>query len=304
MTIQETLAEGIALLKSPCDFAFIDTPVLDASILLADMLEADKAKLILRGNEPLAEKDRIKYKTLLERRRSGECVAYILGHKEFRGLRFSVNPFVLVPRPDTETLVEAALEYIDSQQAYAQDSKSLALLDLCTGCGALAISLMNERPMLSATASDISVEALETARLNAKRLLPETGAVNFIQSDLFEKITGRFDIIVSNPPYVSTGDLPDLAPEVRREPDIALDGGEDGLCVIGKIIMQAQAYLFPGGALLLEAGTIQMPTIRTLLETHGFVGIRVQKDLTGRDRVISCSYSGANQNDGMGRVPS
>ena len=142
MTIQEALAEGIGLLKSPCPEASIDTPSLDASILLADTLGIDKTALVLGGNKAIPENDREKFKTLIERRRCGECIAYILGRKEFRGLLFSVNPHVLVPRPDTETLVEAALEHIDSQHAAlssGHENNNLAILDLCTGSGALAI---------------------------------------------------------------------------------------------------------------------------------------------------------------------
>ena len=290
MTVQETLAEGKKLLESPSTASFIDTPSLDAALLLAEILHVNRSELIARGNEITAEEDREKFLRLIERRKSGECVAYILGRREFRGLEFSVNSHVLVPRPDTETLVEAALEYIDSLRGQGQN---LSLLDLCTGSGALAISLKNECPFVCITAADISSPALETARLNAARLLDtrfadgQRNSVRFIQSDLFEKIDSKFRIIVSNPPYVPSGDLPALAPEVRREPRLALDGGKDGLELIRKIITQTPEYLLPGGVLLLEADAGQMSDIRALLETHGFTGVRIHKDLTGRDRVIS-----------------
>jgi len=289
MTIRETLAEGIKLLTAPSESALIDTPSLDGTILLAHTLGCDRTELILRDNEPISEKSTKEYKTLLERRRSGECIAYILGYREFRGLRFSVSPHVLVPRPDTETLVEAALEYIDLEK----DTENLFVLDLCTGSGALAVSLKYERPFLHVTASDISPQALEIAILNSKLCLqsktldPSPQSLYFIQSDLFENISGRFNIIVSNPPYVPSGELAGLAPEVQREPALALDGGEDGLFFYRAIIAQAPKHLLPGGVLLFEAGPEQMPAIRELLEAHGFYSVRLYKDLGGRDRVIS-----------------
>jgi release factor glutamine methyltransferase len=284
MTVREILLEGTALLKSPCSSALIDTPALDAALLFAEVLHTGREDLIVRGNETLAERDRERFFSLLERRRAGECVAYILGRKEFRGLEFIVNPGVLVPRPDSETLLEAALEHIMPEQ------EGFSVLDLCTGSGALAVSLKKERPLLSVFASDISPEALETAALNAARLLGEA-AVNLFHSDLFENINGRFNIIISNPPYVPSGELSSLAPEARREPRLALDGGGDGLELIRKIIGRAPAYLFPGGVLLLEAGSDQMPVIKILLEKHNYRHIKIQKDLAGRERVISAEIA-------------
>ena len=314
MTIRETLAEGKRLFESPSPLSFIDTPALDAALLLGEVMCKSRTELIVHDNDPLGEAERENFFRLLERRKNGECVAYILGRREFRGLEFTVNPNVLVPRPDTETLVEAALEYIDTIQNsshkehegtkrdaefanYAHTSvppclreSSFRLLDLCTGSGALVISLKNERPFLDVTASDISSGALETAALNAARLL-DTGfnTVRFIHSDLFENIHGKFDIIVSNPPYIPSSELSGLAPEVRGEPQLALDGGGDGLELIRKIISRAGEYLFPGGIILLEASPEQMPVIMRLLETHGFGEARIFRDLTDRDRVIAAS---------------
>jgi len=289
MTIQEALSKGKRLLKSPCHEALIETPDLDASLLLAETLHLSREGLVLSGEEPITESSFEKYSNLLERRRSGECVGYILGRKEFRGLEFIVNRNVLVPRPDTETLFEAAMEFI------AQNTeKNLSVLDLCTGSGALAISLKKEYPSLSVTASDISAPALETAALNAGRLLCGESAVNFIHSDLFESIRGRFNIIVSNPPYIPSGEISNLAPEVRFEPWIALDGGEDGLALIRRIVAEAPAHLLPGAVLLLEAGPEQMPRIKTMLENNGFAGVRLHRDLAGRERVISGRLSRAN----------
>jgi len=285
MTIRQILTEGKRLLSLPCEEALIDTPSLDADLLLAETLKTNREKLIANGNETIADDDGEKFFELLKRRRSGECIAYILGRREFRGLMFTVNPAVLVPRPDTEMLVEAALEFIDlRQKAVSSDQKQISLLDLCTGSGAVAISLKNERPFISAAASDISGEALKAAKLNGEKSAQETV---FIQSDLFENICGKFDIIVSNPPYVPSGEMASLAPEIKREPAIALDGGKDGLDFIKKIIQAAPEHLFPQGALILEAGSEQIPHIAVLLENQGFIKIKVFKDLSGSERVIS-----------------
>ena len=291
MTLQTALAEGKRLLKDPCPEAFIDTPELDATLLLAETLHLRREELILRGEDPITEADNAKYNSLLERRRSGECVAYILGRKEFRGLEFTVNPTVLVPRPETETLLEAALDCVDSLAA--QGICSPSVLDLCTGSGALAISLKNERLFVNVTASDISAEALETVALNVARLtenrlrFPGEPAVNLIRSDLFENIPEKFNIIISNPPYIPTGKLSALAPELQREPRLALDGGEDGLDLIRTIISKAPGHLLSDGFLLLEAGPEQMPEIRILLENNHFGEVTIRKDLAGLERVIS-----------------
>ena len=289
--------KGKRLLATPCPTALIETPALDAALLLAETLQTGREQLIRRENETVMEADCGRFFKLLERRRSGECVAYILGRKEFRGLVFNVNPGVLVPRPDTETLAEAALEYIDSIAANRKNMKNISLLDLCTGSGALAISLKNERPFLSVSASDISPEALDTAALNAARLLEYRQATNhgketmvaLIQSDLFENIQEKYDIIISNPPYVPSHELPELPPEVRMEPAIALNGGKNGLEIMGKIIKQASNFLYPQGVLILEAGSGQMQSIRKLLKTCNFNNIKIKKDLAGLNRVISAN---------------
>ena len=291
MTIQEVLTEGKRQLSSPCPGALIDTPALDAVLLLAEVLHMNHEGLVIHGNDPVTEKNRKVFLSFLERRRNGECVAYILGRKEFRGLVFAVNHNVLVPRPDTETLVEAALGFIGEKE-------NLSLLDLCTGSGVVAISLKNERPSLKVSASDISAGALDIARLNTIRLLDgrlldrrpvnsSRNKIQFFQSDLFETIDERYDIIVSNPPYIPQDKLETLAPELRLEPQIALDGGEDGLILIKKIIARSPDHLLPGGVLLLEADPGQMTDIETLLKKYNFGEIALYKDLAGRDRVIS-----------------
>jgi release factor glutamine methyltransferase len=215
----------------------------------------------------------------LDRRIFGECVAYITGYKEFWGLPFAVNPSVLVPRPDTETLIEAALTYIDILP------RSAALLELCTGSGAIAVALKYEHPSLTVTASDISKDALAVARANAARNHTD---INFIESNLFDNIPGCFDIIVANPPYVPSAVIDTLQAEVRREPRIALDGGNDGLAIIKRIVEGAKKRL--KFALLMEASPEQIPLIAGLLQANGYGDVRVFKDLAGQDRVIGGGF--------------
>lgn len=312
MTITEALAGGTARLKAEC----IENPGLDAALLLAETLKLSREKLIQRGPDPLEEADCRRFFEFISRRIAGECTAYILGRREFRGLDFLVNPAVLVPRPDTETLVEAALRELGMMtedlevkntgiagiapsrpQTFSQSPLSFnpALLDLCTGSGAVAIALKHECPGIEVFASDLSPEALKTARLNAARLLgteletPETEpkpAITFIQSDLFTRIPRRFHLITANPPYVKAGELAGLPREVRGEPRLALDGGEDGLDLIRAIISGTPDHLFPGGLLLLEADPRQMPCTASLLEQQGFQDIQTYRDLSGAERVI------------------
>ncbi|GHT93429.1 release factor glutamine methyltransferase [Spirochaetia bacterium] len=299
MTIREALAQGSGLLKS----AQVDTPALDAGLLLAEVLNTSRVGLIAAGPEPLSEEDYRRFRAFLERRLSGECVAYILGRKEFRGLEFTVTPAVLVPRPDTEILVEAALEKLAESNSQLGPQTQLKVLDLCTGSGVVAISLKHELPELEVWASDISEAALEVARANAARLLGAElnsgteSAIRFIKSDLFNRIGadrtgGPFHLIVSNPPYVCTKEIETLSPEVRREPLLALDGGGDGLDLIRRIIAEAPEHLFPGGRLLLEADPRQMKAIAALLEIEGYKDILILRDLSGQERVIGARNSG------------
>ena len=302
MTIGEVLIEGKKRLSLPCSTACISTPALDASLLLSEVLQLSRANLTLKSNETASETDEKKYYKLLERRRSGECIAYILGRKEFRSLDFTVSPDVLVPRPDTEILVEAALEYIDLLKG--KTGESISVLDLCTGSGAIAISLLNECPFITISASDISKPALVIAALNAEKIFPNTVSeheakqeksaqkIKFIHSDLFTDITGKFNIIVSNPPYVPSGILTSLAPEVHLEPKLALDGGEDGLDLIRIIIAKAKTHLVIGGVLLLEADPAQMRSIETIFENNNFCRIKIYKDLAGLDRIIAADFAG------------
>ena len=310
MTIREALNEGSAALAA----AGIENSGLDASLLLAETLNINRSSLIA-AIEPVTEAQFADFRNLIQRRLAGECTAYILGRKEFFGLEFLVNPSTLVPRPDTETLVEAALEEVGSREwgvgsggskreRLAITNPSLCVLDLCTGCGAIAIALKHTMPELEVWATDISAEALEVAQANAARLLPPD-AIHFCCGDLFEaysEMPRRLDykqqppisdphsplpIILSNPPYIPSAEIAGLTPEVRREPILALDGGDDGLVIIRRIISGAPQLLCPGGVLLLEADPRQMKPIAALLSQAGFTGIQTRRDLSGSERVIS-----------------
>jgi release factor glutamine methyltransferase len=307
LTVREALASGTGVLKA----AGVENPGLDASLLLAEVLGVSRSSLTAAGPDPLTENSFAAFNGFIKRRLDGECVAYILGRKEFYGLEFLVNPAVLVPRPETETLVEIAKGIGGVVNKYSRlprrkDCEQLSpvpspqspvpimrVLDLCTGSGAVAIALKHERPEWEVWATDISAQALETAKTNAARLLPPD-SINFCQGDLFESLhcslptahCSLFTVIVSNPPYVPTAEIARLSPEVRGEPALALDGGGDGLDVIKKIITKVPEFLRPGGMLLLEADPRQMEKIAGLFEENGFTGIKTYNDLSGRERVI------------------
>jgi len=279
MTIREVLAEASAVISS-----------LDASLLLASVLHVNRSSLIAAGGEPLGEASLSAFRALIQRRLDGECVAYIVGRKEFYGLDFVVSPAVLVPRPDTETLVEAALDFC------REWGKTVRVLDLGTGSGAIAIALKHTIPELEVWATDISAEALAIAQANAARLLPPN-SIHFYQGDLYKALPYSlirqcrtptpYSLHISNAPYIPTAEIAGLAPEVQREPLIALDGGSDGLGIIGRIISGAPQFLCPGGALMLEADPRQMERIVALLRQTGFTDIHTRRDLSGNERVIT-----------------
>jgi release factor glutamine methyltransferase len=290
VTVREASAAGTARLAE----AGVDVPALDASLLLSHVLGTDRAALYARGPDPVPSEAEAAYADLIVRRAAGTCVAYLVGYKEFRDLLFAVSPAVLVPRPDTETLVEAALSWIDDRLS-AGSGRPLRVLDACTGSGCVAVSLKAERPALSVSACDVSEAALEVARNNARTLLgdPAEGGrvaageapVSFYLSDLLSGVPGSFDLIVSNPPYVPAAEIDRLSAEVRGEPRLALDGGEDGLDLVRRLIAEARDRLNPGGRLLVEAGWDQSPEICRLLSAAGFGRIESYRDLGGHERV-------------------
>jgi release factor glutamine methyltransferase len=291
MTIKAALIEA----KEALTDAHIESAALDAAILLSHALHISRSQLAVSFDKTIDDKTSDLYKNYIECRAGGECSAYITGHKEFRYLDFLVDKAVLVPRPETETLVEAALECIDRGQNKAGGAQKITVLDLCTGSGAIALSLCHERPNIEMTASDISKPALRITKKNYHHCLlhsppPTTHySLHFIQSDLFQNITGTFDIIVSNPPYIAHEKIKTLSREVQNEPHLALDGGPDGLDLIRKIIVDAKEHLSPNGTLLIEADPGQMTLIAEYLTKAGYKNSAVKKDLAGADRVITAT---------------
>lgn len=262
-----------------------ETPFLDALLLLAESLGAPKEKVLAMLPERAEDVPEAFYR-MVERRRRGESVAHILGRREFYGREFLVREGVLSPRPDTEILVEAALGEGDRLQS---DGGSLRVLDLCTGSGAVAISVAAERPGWTVAASDISPIALELARDNAERLVPDAPIV-FVESDLFARIEGTFDLICSNPPYVPRREASALVAGGWKDPLLALDGGEDGMEFIRAIIERCAEFLSTNGVLLLEMDPSQAESAALLLQRQDFSGTQTWKDLAGRIRVVGAHH--------------
>jgi release factor glutamine methyltransferase len=259
-----------------------DSARLDVELLLGHVLVLDRIGLILQSERPLSAAELARFRELFKRRRAGEPVAYLLGVREFFGLSLRVDGRVLVPRPDSERLVEIALE-----RTRARSMRGEAL-DLCTGSGCIAVAFARQRPTWSVTASDISGDALEVARDNAHR----TGAirnVRLVQGSLFSPVEGqRFDLITANPPYIPAADIAGLPVDVRDfEPHLALDGGPDGLSLVRDIVRRAPVHLTAGGLLALEIAFDQGPRTAELLREQGYVDVTIAKDLGGRDRVVS-----------------
>lgn len=253
-----------------------DSPELDARLLLAHTLGVSTTRLYINAQPELAEADNQRFTQLIERRAAGEPLAYITGTCGFWNLELTVTPDVLIPRPDTETLVETALDTLPAVLC--------SVADLGTGSGAIALALAHERPQWSITATDSSEPALACAKANAQHL--DLNNIDFHAGDWFEPLGGmRFDTIISNPPYVAPDDKHLEAPELTYEPDGALVTAAEGLAAIAHITHHAGDHLNPGGWLLLEHGYDQGRAVRTLLTDRGFQAVRTQPDLAGRDRV-------------------
>ena len=282
MKLREALREGAAAL------AGTETPFLDASLLLAGALGTDTASLFASGPDELEGAALERFRRHLASRSGGLPVAYILGLKEFWGRSFKVDPRVLVPRPDTETLVEAALRIGD---ALAREP-ALRVHEACTGSGCVAVSLAADRPEWRVSASDLSAGALELARENAERLVDPGrpgGRVEFATSDLLASVMprGPFDLILANPPYVPSSEAEALLGLGWSEPLLALDGGDDGLDLLRRLLPEAARALAPGGALLVEADGAQAESVKQLFRASRFEEIETIRDLGGRPRVTS-----------------
>jgi release factor glutamine methyltransferase len=256
---------------------------LDAELLLGEALGFDRIKLIMEAERVLAEAELSRYRGLIKRRRSGEPIAYILGRREFFALPFRVDRRVLIPRPDTEVLVETALNGTRPRNLYGR------MLDLCTGSGCVAIAFAKDRPTWRVTAVDVSPDAAALARENARRA-GVVHNVGVLEGDLFAPLpkAAEFELITANPPYIPSADIAGLMVDVRDfEPRLALDGGADGLTIIRRLLGEAPRYLAPGGLLAMEVGFDQAPAVSTLFEESGFVEVARAKDLAGVERVVS-----------------
>jgi len=250
---------------------------IEVQCLLQAVLQANRAWLLTHPEHQLDDQQYARYAALFERRLLGEPVAYLLGEREFYGLNFKVSPATLIPRPDTELLVDLALQHIPQQGR-------CRVLDLGTGSGAIALSIAHARPNAEVVAVDTSTAALEIAQLNAQRL--DLKSARFLQGDWFSALHDeRFDIVVSNPPYIAAGDAHLARGDVRFEPRSALVSGAEGLDDIRRITAQAKAHLNPDGWLLFEHGYDQAAQVRALLQQAGFTAVFSARDLAGIERV-------------------
>jgi release factor glutamine methyltransferase len=262
----------------------LDNPRLEAEVLLAHLLGIDRMGLYLNYDRPLKEEERVVYREMIQRRTAGEPLAYIVGSKEFWSLRFAVSPECLIPRPETEHLVEEAVRIGKNREP------PLRILEIGQGCGAVAIALATELDQAEIVATDISPGACSLAQENAERHGVE-GRIRIVLGDLFPRGEGPFGLICSNPPYVPTAEVLQLAPEVRdHEPLTALDGGEDGLRFFRLIAQGASQFLVAGGWLLLEMGQGQAPQVAQILQEQGFTQIDLIPDHAGVTRVIRAQW--------------
>lgn len=290
MTLRQLYQECVKLIEKTSE-----TPTLDARIIAQNVLNIEFNAFIMHSQDIVSPSQAKAILDLAQRRASGEPVAYLIGHRGFYEEDFKVNSSTLIPRADTEVLVERAIEL-----ALKLNKDNLKILDLCCGTGCIGISvakaLARKGKKVSLILSDLSKEALEVCAENAKRILGEIGVNYRLESgNLFEPITlhpialhkaEKFDLILTNPPYIATAVIQTLDEQVKREPLLALDGGADGLTLIKKIVPQAPTHLEAGGYLLMEIGFDQGKVTKELFEEAGFQEVEVEKDLGGRDRVV------------------
>ena len=278
MTYAETYRQGVIRLES------VEVPeaALDARLLLEYVCDTNRNTLLVHGDREVTDVEAARYEEVLAVRAKRIPIQQIMGVQEFMGLEFAVNEHVLIPRQDTEILVEEVLKHLHD---------GMKILDMCTGSGCILTSLLHYSNDCSGVGADLSAEALTVARSNAEKLLPAEKSVEFIQSDLFEQVTGKFEIIVSNPPYIRPDVIETLMPEVRdHEPMMALDGGADGLDFYREIVSGSKEYLAGGGMLFFEIGYDQGEDVKTLMEQAGFAEVNVVQDYAGLDRVVYGTY--------------
>lgn len=273
-TLKQLLQTGRELLKQQ---GIADADV-DAWYLLAHVFDLKRTDMIIKG-DTLADESKSEYYLMLIHQRSEHIpLQHITGSQEFMGLEFIVNADVLVPRQDTEVLVQEVLEYCENK----------SVLDMCTGSGCIIISLAKFGRICRAVGADLSEKALAVAAENIKR---NQVSVELLQSNLFSKVEGLFDILVSNPPYIPTRDIEELMPEVKDfEPRMALDGREDGLDFYRVISSSGKKHLNKGGLIFYEIGYNQGEAVRQILESEGFTDVTIKKDLSGLDRVVRARW--------------
>lgn len=279
MNVLEALRQARRLLPQVSD-----EPELEAELLLRHCLGVDRASLYRLLTAELPEEEQQRFRDLVRRRLIHEPTAYIIGHKEFFGLDFEVTPAAIIPRPETEVLVELAIEAAHKKLL----ADALPIADVGTGSGAIAVALASALPEGKITATDTSPEALELAQRNAARHRVDK-RIRFLQSDLLDTVPGRVDVLVANLPYVTTADWKALPPEIKdHEPREGLDGGPDGLRVIERLLEQAPARLSPSGVLLAEIGDMQGRAAKAAARAaFPEAAVKVMPDPSGRDRVLA-----------------
>ncbi|HXZ21468.1 MAG TPA: peptide chain release factor N(5)-glutamine methyltransferase [Pseudolabrys sp.] len=283
-----SVSEALHLVAQAFRSAGLGEADVDARVIVGHALHLDRARLIARSDRILEAREITVISALAARRLRREPVSRILGQKEFWSLTLTITPDVLVPRPETETVVEAALDFIERNGLRME---KVRVLDIGTGSGALLLALLSELPNAKGTGTDVSTAALKVARGNAARCEFESRC-NFIASDIAAGVRGPFDLIVSNPPYIANEEIASLAPEVRDyDPMIALDGGNDGLVAYRAIAAQVKQLLAPGGRLFVEIGAHQEAAVHTVFINAGLtVGI-ARKDLAGIPRVLGAGFA-------------
>ena len=286
MNFGQTAADAATAAAQLLRQAKMETPELDARVLLCHAAGLTHEDLLRDGDLALSREAADRFKAYIGRRLAGEPVSRILGVREFYGRDFRIDKNTLDPRPDTETLIEAALDLVD-REGWRQ--RSINILDLGTGSGAILVTLLAELPEAHGVGTDISLAGLQTAKANATALGVGTRA-SFVAAHWLDGIAGSFDLVVSNPPYIASGAIAALAPEVRlHDPKLALDGGADGLSAYRAIAPSARRVLRPYGSLLVEIGPEQADAVRSLVSEAGFrldVSESLWRDLAGRKRVV------------------
>ncbi len=279
LTTEWTIREVLNWTRGFFEDAGIVQPRLEAEILLAHALDVDRLHLYLAPDKPLTSDERTRYRTVVKERRSGVPLQHVIGEVSFYGLRFHVDGDALIPRGETE-------EMLDQVMKRAPRDREIRCLDLGTGTGVLAVCFARYLPLATVTAVDVSPAALKVAQQNAT-LNEVSDRIEFLESDWYEKVEGRYDFIASNPPYIATSDLDGLASEVRDyEPTIALDGGEDGLEQIRRIASPILSYLQPGGVVLMEIGHQQGAQGVEIFTSSGLVDVGIERDMAGKDRYL------------------